>query len=115
MLQKYATPGNSNGASKEGTWNNAKVGPFNNPVKSYLTNDLVTGGTLIVNMTTKGGVFADGYVARGIVGDSIHTWGEGDSPWQSPTLTGYDTQYMANEIVWGIQMAEIVKQCSCTK
>ena len=72
-------------------------------------------GALIVNMTTKGGVFADGYVARGIVGDSIHTWGEGDSPWQSPTLTGYDTQYMANEIVWGVQMAEIVKKCSCTK
>jgi hypothetical protein len=114
-LQKRATPGISNGASKGGTWNDARVGPFHNPVVSYTTSDLVTGAPLVVNMTTRGGVFADGYVARGIVGDNVHTWGEGDSPWQSPYLTGHDTQFMANEIVWGAQMAEIVQKCTCGK
>jgi RHS repeat-associated protein len=112
-LRKHATPGSSNGASAEGTWNDATVGPFHNPVKSFTTRNLATGGQLVVNMTTKGGVFADGYVARGVVGDQVHTWGEGTSPWQSPYLTGFDTQYMANQIVWGAQMAEIVKKCEC--
>ena len=114
-LQRGATPGNSNGSSPSGTWNDAKVGPFYNPVKSYTTTDLATGSQLVVNMTTKGGVFADGYVARGILGSNVHTWGEGDSPWQSPYLTGFDTQFVANQWVWGNQMREIVEKCSCRK
>ncbi|GJI93775.1 hypothetical protein RugamoR57_04930 [Duganella caerulea] len=114
-LQKHATPGKSNGSSPDGNWNDAQVGPFHNPVKSYTTMDLSTGAPLVVNLTTKGGVFADGYVARGIVGSNVHTWGEGDSPWQSPYMTGFDTQFMANELVWGNQMREIVKKCSCEK
>lgn len=114
-LRMHATPGNSNGASPEGTWNNARVGPFQNPVRSYTTIDRNTGFPLVVNLTTQGGVFADGYVARGIVGENVHTWGEGTSPWQSPYLTGFDTQYVANEIVWGSQMREIVTRCSCRR
>jgi hypothetical protein len=80
-----------------------------------VTSDLRSGAPLVVNETTHGGVFADGYVARGISGGAVHTWGEGDSPWQSPTLTGHDIQSVANEYVWGRQMAEIVQKCSCKK
>lgn len=117
-LRKNATPGKSNGASTNGTVNIAKVGPLDNPVISYVTKDTRTGDRLIVNITFDNGVFADGYVARGVVGNTVHTWGEGTAVKQSPNAAGVlsrAAQYAANELVWGGQMDEIIKKCGCQK
>jgi RHS repeat-associated protein len=117
-LRKNATPGKSNGASTNGTVNIAKAGPFDNPVISYVTKDNRTGDRLIVNITFNNGAFADGYVARGVVGNTVHTWGEGTAVKQSPNAAGVlsrAAQYAANELLWGGQMDEIIKKCACQK
>ncbi len=117
-LRKNATPGKSNGAGTNGTVNIAKVGPLDNPFISYVTKDTRTGDRLIVNITFDNGVFADGYVARGVVGNTVHTWGEGTAVKQSPNAAGVlsrAAQYAANELLWGGQMDEIIKKCGCQK
>ena len=117
-MRKNATPGKSNGASTQGTINIAKVGPLDNPVISYVTNDAKSGNRLIVNITFGGGAFADGYVVRGVVGNSAYTWGEGTAVKQSPKVGGILTcgfQYAANELLWGGQMEEFIKKFTCQK
>jgi RHS repeat-associated protein len=117
-MRQHATPGNSAGASSNGTVNVATVGPMENPVISYVTKNTRNGDRLIVNITFNNGAFADGYVARGIDGNTVHTWGEGTSMKQYPHTLGiisYIGQYAANELLWGRQMDEFIKKCTCQK
>jgi RHS repeat-associated protein len=110
-LADHATPGKSNGASPGGTDNVARAAGLDNSVKSYTTNDLSTGAELVVNLSKSGGPFADGYVARGINGDYVHTWGEGTAFKQWVPIV----PRIGNYLVWQKQMEEIVKNCSCQK
>jgi len=108
-MRKNATPGKSGGASTNGVVNIATVGPLKNPVISYVTKDIRSGERLIVNITFDHGSFADGYVARGVVGGKVHTWGEGTSIKQSPNIS------LVNEWLWGGQMEEFIKKCTYQK
>jgi hypothetical protein len=115
-LQNHPTPGLSGGASPLGTMNDAVPVPgLHNIVSSYTTNDAANGNPLVVNMTTQGGTLADGYVARGVSGGYVHTWGEGNNWRQSPLVTGKGLQSGLNDYVWGNQMREIVEKCKCQK
>lgn len=114
-MARSPTPGNSQAATKIGTPNNAKVFGLSNVVTSYLTSDQRTGVPVVVNITQKGSLLADGYVARTVTNGIAHTYGEGTSWMQSPYLTGFDSQYMANEIVWGTQMKRFIDECKCKK
>ena len=57
-------------------------------VTSYLTKDLNTGLPLVVNMTDFGSQFAHGYTARMVKDGVAHTYGEGNSVWQSKAMFG---------------------------
>lgn len=100
-------------ATSGGTANNAVVLGRNNWVKSYLTHDLNTGAPVAVNISGPASLFADGYVARTVTNGVAHTYGEGNNWKQSPYLTGFDTQYTGNEMVWGAQMQKIINECTC--
>ncbi len=116
VLQKLInnpTPGLSNPATAIGTQNNARVLGIDNRVTSYLTSDTQTGQPVIVNVTSKGSALADGYVARTIANGAVQTVGEGTNWRQSPLLTGFDTQFMLNEVVWGGQMQTFIDECKC--
>ena len=122
VMQKmieHPTPGNGSAATAQGTGNNAVVIPFtNNFVTSYLTSDLNNGNPLVVNLTIPGSQFPPGYVARTVSGGVAHTYGEGLNTMQSPWLAvpGFpEVQAGANEWVWGRQMRQFVKECSCGK
>jgi hypothetical protein len=114
------TPGTPNPASPNGTQNNAPV-PFfgTNPVTSYLTTDLNTGLPLVVNITGPNSAFNPGYVAREVVNGVAHTYGEGLNPVQSPSATAGWVQNIANQMVWGQQMQNLINQaqqnCGCQK
>jgi hypothetical protein len=100
-------------ATSGGTINNAKVPPFNNNiVKSYLTTDRRSGGQVVVNMTGPGSTFGDGYVARTVFGGEAHTYGEGTAFIQSGFIPDPAKDYM-DEQVWGKQMEEFIKECTC--
>jgi RHS repeat-associated protein len=111
--------GNPQPATAEGTANNAAV-PIvaeNNPVTSYLTNDLNTGAPIVVNITGGSSAFAPGYVARTVTDGVAHTYGEGDAPSQSPLGGGLAPNWAANQYIWGGQMSQIIEnakqKCGC--
>ena len=80
---------------------------------SYVTNDLVTGAQLEVNMTGPGSAFGPGYVARTVTGGVAHTYGEGLNPLQSPWGLSPDLQWLVDQLVWGRQMSKIISQSKC--
>jgi len=111
------TPGSSSPASPNGTPNDAQIALFSNPVTSYLTNDLVTGVPLVVNITGSGSFLSPGYVARYVSRGVAITMGEGLSPIQSPIFTGQTVQDLLAEGLWGSQMANFIAEsrCICTR
>ncbi len=114
------TPGNAVPASPNGALNNAEVfSGWSNWVRSYVTNDLITGQQLEVNMTIgSASAFGPGYVARTVSNGVAHAYGEGTNWKQSPwTGGGFLGEYLANEFVWGRQMNDIIKKagCGCNK
>ncbi|KQU73514.1 hypothetical protein ASE08_13685 [Rhizobacter sp. Root16D2] len=113
-LINMPTPGVPSAATLQGTLNNAMVAGRNNWVTSYLTSD--TGGAPVVaNITGSNSLFASGYVARTIAGGLVRTYGEGTNWKQSPLISGFDIQAVANEVVWGAQMKKIVDDCTCKR
>jgi RHS repeat-associated protein len=115
--------GNPQPATPGGTPNNAAVPVVapNNPVTSYVTNDLNTGAPIVVNITGSGSVFGPGYVARTVTDGTAHTYGEGDNPQQSSMglpLFGGPINWAVNQAVWGSQMSQIIanskQQCGCS-
>jgi RHS repeat-associated protein len=112
------TPGNPSPATPGGTANNARVFGQDNPVTSYLTQDLRTGAPLVVNITGPGSLFPHGYVARTVTDGIAHTYGEGLNWKQSPAQTFQWVQDLGNNYVWGQQMDDIIgnaggSKCSC--
>lgn len=114
-------PGNPRPATAGGTANNAAVVPgMQNPVMSYLTNDLITGQPVVVNIAGDAGFFGPGYVARVVSDGAVRTYGEGLAPIQSPALTfGPLPNYLGNQAVWGRQMSDIISGaspgCGCSE
>jgi RHS repeat-associated protein len=109
------TPGDASPATPEGTPNNAQFAPGpNNPVVSYVTTDLNTGATLVVNMTGSRSLLRSGYVARLVSGGAVHTYGEGNSPLQSPFLLGKEIGDAAAAMLWGNQTRNMLAQCQCS-
>jgi hypothetical protein len=76
-------------ATAGGTPNVAQVPLVNNPIISYVTNDLVTGNPIVVNVTTGTQLqgFSPGYVARTVSNGVVHNYGEGEAVVQSPLLS----------------------------
>jgi RHS repeat-associated protein len=122
------TPGNPSPASTGGTPNNAVIGgtspslpSLDNPVTSYVTTDLNTGTSIVVNITGTNSLFSPGYVARTVSNGKAHTYGEGLNWKQSPLITGNLwlpllgnlVQDLANQAVWGTQMSKIISQSQC--
>jgi RHS repeat-associated protein len=127
------TPGLPSPATPSGTLNDATPGliagalgvsggpfpgpPLNyNPVISYLTNDLNTGGQVVVNVTQPGHGLWPGYVARTVSpvaggGSVVNNYGEGIGALQSPNSP------VANQInnVWSQQTKGLAKHCGCSK
>ena len=53
--------------------------------------------------------------ARGIVGNSVHTWGEGNAIKQSTTHPfALATHGFINQWIWGRQMSKFIDECSCS-
>lgn len=91
------TPGGRpKAATRNGTRNQADVlcqpihdfTNWHNNVTSFVANNLLTGGVVVVNVTgdgysDDGGFFKSGYVAKTLIGDTVHTVGEGNSALQS--------------------------------
>jgi hypothetical protein len=86
-----------------------------NLVTSYLTTDLVTGSSLVVNMAGKndGSAFGPGYVARYVQDGQAVTMGEGLNWKQDPELFGQTAQTIAVQLLWGQQMSQIIAKCRC--
>jgi hypothetical protein len=100
-------------ATATGTPNVAQALGVNNPIISYLTNDLNTGNPIVVNVTTgsQGNGFSPGYVARTVSNGMVRNYGEGEAIVQSPWL--FSPQYLLDLIVWGRQTNIIAKKCGC--
>ena len=110
------TPGHPSPATPNGTLNNAEVLPgWNNWVKSYVTNDLITGQQLEVNLTLGSpSAFDPGYVVRTVSNGVAHVYGEGTNWTQSPwTGGGFVGERVANELVWGRQLSNIIRKTKC--
>jgi RHS repeat-associated protein len=95
QLVASPTPGFSNGASPNGTPNDATPilgGLFAkaiSPVMSFTVTNMKDGQPAIVNVTERGHELASGIVVREAVssplgGSFIQTWGEGTAPLQAP-------------------------------
>lgn len=98
-------------ASVQGTANVAKVFGINNPIISYVTNDLVTGDPIVVNVASGTSGLAPGYVARTISNGVVHNYGEGLALAQSPLL--FSLQPLLDQYVWGKQTKRLAKNCGC--
>jgi len=95
QLELWPTPGLSNGASPEGTANDATpiIGGLwpaaISPVMSFTVTNMVDSQPAVVNVTLPGHALQSGIVVREAVaspfgGSLIQTWGEGTSPLQAP-------------------------------
>ncbi len=106
-------------ASVTGTANVAQVGlgpiVINNPIISYLTNDLVTGNPIVVNVTTGTQLqgLSPGYVARTVSNGVVHNYGEGEALVQSPLV--FSPQFLIDQFVWQTQTRQAAKNCGCNK
>ena len=112
------TPGDPNSATSSGIPNNAIVLGQDNPVTSFVTNELSTGQPVVVNMTGANSFFRHGYVARTVEDGYVRTYGEGTNWKQSPELFGGGPlgeilQDTANNFLWGNQMREFIEECTC--
>jgi hypothetical protein len=103
-------------ASADGTPNVAQALGINNPIISYVTNDLVTGNTIVVNVTNGTGGFAPGYVARTVSNGVVSNYGEGLAWTQNPlTGAGYLGEFLLNQYVWRSQTNAAAKKCGCNQ
>jgi len=100
-------------ATAGGTPNVAQAFGVNNPILSYLTNDLNTGNPLVVNVTTgtQGQGFSPGYVARSVSNGVVRNYGEGEAILQSPWL--FSPQFLLDQYVWRKQTNSVAKKCGC--
>ena len=113
-IVKNPAPGNPmSPATAEGTPNVAQAFGVNNPIISYVTNDLSTGGPIVVNVTTgtQGQGFSPGYVARTVIDGVVHNYGEGEAIVQSPWL--FSPQFLLDQYVWRTQTNDVAKKCGC--
>ena len=107
-------PGNPmSPATAGGTPNVAQAFGVNNPIISYVTNDLVTGNPIVVNVTTGTQLqgFSPGYVARTVSNGVVNNYGEGEAIVQSPYL--FSPQYLLYLAVWRSQTNSVAKKCGC--
>jgi hypothetical protein len=107
-------PGNPmSPATAGGTPNVAQALGVNNPIISYVTNDLVTGNQIVVNVTTGTQLqgFSPGYVARTVSNGVVHNYGEGEAVVQSPFL--FSPQFLLDQYVWRSQTNDVAKKCGC--
>jgi hypothetical protein len=109
-------PGNPmSPATAGGTPNVAQAFGVNNSIISYVTNDLVTGNPIVVNVTTgtqfQG--FSPGYVARTVSNGVVHNYGEGEAVVQSPWV--FSPQFLLDQYVWRKQTNSVAKKCGCNK
>lgn len=98
-------------ATAGGTPNVAQVPMVNNPILSYVTNDLVTGNPMVVNVTTGNRGFSPGYVARTVSNGVVHNYGEGEALVQSPLF--FSPQFLLDQYVWRTQTNNVAKKCGC--
>jgi len=98
-------------ATAGGTPNVAQVPLVNNPILSYVTNDLVTGNPMVVNVTTGNRGFSPGYVARTVSNGVVHNYGEGEALVQSPLF--FSPQFLLDQYVWRTQTNNVAKKCGC--
>jgi hypothetical protein len=121
-LINHPTPSsNARPATSAGTKKNDAGVPYlpvSNFVTTYLTADLRTGGSLVVNITAPGSFFDPGYVARAVINGVAHTYGEGTSVVQhDKSSTGGMVNWAVNELVWGDQMQRFIDEnsssCGC--
>jgi hypothetical protein len=61
-----------------------------------------------------GSTFGDGYVARIVQGDQVHTYGEGTAFIQSDFVPSVP-KTIADEYVLGRQMDRFIEECTCPK
>ena len=133
-LIKLPSPGYPLPASPEGALNDATPEGFNeaydffanfanggitgtgefhqynaSPIKSYVTTDLSTGNTVVVNVTMPGHPLFPGYVARIAGQGHVDNYGERTSPLQAPGALFAD----AINNVWLGQTRKAAKQCGC--
>ena len=109
-------PGNPmSPATAGGTPNVAQALGVNNPIISYVTNDLVTGNPIVVNVTTGTQLqgFSPGYVARTVSNGVVNNYGEGLALIQSPLLFSPVVNYFLDQYVWRKQTNSVAKKCGC--
>jgi hypothetical protein len=99
-------------ATLNGTANVAQAFLVNNPILSYITNDLVTGNPMVVNVTSGSNGFAPGYVARTVSHGVVHNYGEGQALVQSPLF--FSPQFVLDQLVWRPQTNRLAKKCGCS-
>jgi RHS repeat-associated protein len=78
---------------------------FHNNVTSFATPNLLTGGTVILNMTGdggffQGGFFNSGYVAKTLINGVVHTVGEGNSWIQANMMPFNNAMNEKTKSVW---------------
>lgn len=120
QLVSNPTPGFSNGATPDGTRNDATplIGNFltktTSPVMSFTVTNQKDGQPAVVNVTLDGHELASGIVVREAVqtpagGTLIQTWGEGTAGLQAPgTLSGQ----VINSI-WNIEAPSPSSKATC--
>lgn len=100
-------------ATAGGTNNIAQALGVNNPIISYVTNDLNSGNQIVVNVTTGTQLqgFSPGYVARTVSNGVVRNYGEGEAIVQSPFL--FSPQFLLDQYVWRKQTNSVAKKCGC--
>jgi RHS repeat-associated protein len=100
-------------ASANGTPNVAQAFGVDNPIRSYVTTDVNTGNTIVVNVTNSTGGFSPGYVARTVSNGVVNNYGEGLALAQSPLLFSPEVNFLLDQFVWRSQTNSAAKQCGC--
>ena len=109
-------PGNPiSPASPNGTPNVAQALGVDNPILSYVTTDLNTGGTIVVNVTNSASEFSPGYVARTVSNGVVNNYSEGMAIVQSPLLLSPEVNFLLDQYVWRSQTNKAAKQCGCNQ
>jgi hypothetical protein len=100
-------------ASPSGAPNVAQAFGVNNPILSYVTTDLNSGGTIVVNVTNSTGGFSPVYVAGVVSNGVVRNYGEGLALVQSPLLFNPLLNFLADQYVWKTQTSNAAKKCGC--